>query len=295
MRSKVIFGSTVLAAAALYVVSSDFGSHRSSSVDESARTEAKGIEAATAVDEKPNDPPIEMTVPQLNDYGVAAGGESSGASDRPVDEDPTRPFVKEQAIEDISTLYSRLLDDIDLTMKEKDALVALLVEDQIASTSTPYSQGKAIDRKGRNSRISAIIGDKKLRQFLAREADLGAYSEVERINTVLRQNGVPLTETQRDRLFELLADLGDRIETTLPSDVERNSIESLEYQLAAMNERERFVIEQAPSVLSSEQVVLLDQMYQYASYQRADALNRQKDQRATNPDEDVPISYPGRQ
>lgn len=293
MRGKLIVGSSLLAAIALYVVSSDSSLPPSSS-DGSTGAGANGTPAAITIRERPNNSPVAVRpVSEVNDYGVAMRGQNGRAPIPFVDEDSSQAIVREEAIQDVGALYSRLLDDVDLTASEKGALIALLVEDRIASTWTPYSQGKEIDKADRNRRISAIIGNEKLQRFLAREANLRTYAEVERIDTVLAQNDLPLTEGQGDRLFELLVDLEKRAEQTMPSDLERNSIEFLEDHLAALDEYQRLVIEQAPSVLSSQQIVLLDQKYQDVSYQRAAALDRQKDQRVANPDQDLPISYPG--
>ncbi|MDH3639971.1 MAG: hypothetical protein OES09_16130 [Gammaproteobacteria bacterium] len=148
-------------------------------------------------------------------------------------------MVRENATREVPELYSLLLQHLDLTPSEKDALLYFLIEIRIAGTYTPYSRGKTIDPQERTDRIAAIIGDTKLEQFLALEQNLGSYAEVVHMDSVLEKHDLPMTETERDRVLQILIDIQDR-ELALPgADAERGSIEYLEYRLAKMDERER--------------------------------------------------------
>ena len=81
------------------------------------------------------------------------------------DEDATRERLEMFAINAIRRDYSLLLQDLDLTPREQEALFALLVEDWIAEIPTPFQQGETIDKEEQSRRIAAIIGDHKLQQF----------------------------------------------------------------------------------------------------------------------------------
>ena len=190
----------------------------------------------------------------------------------------------------LKTTYSLLLEHLGLTPIEKDALLSLLIEYRIAGMWTPYKDGKTIDMEERSKGIAAIIGDIKLEQFLALERNLNSYWEVQKIGSLLGQNSVPITDTQRDELLKILIETHDQ-EAKPPSGVERDSIEYLEYRLIQMDEYERHVLELAPSVLSTMQVVYLHDQYQYLSYNRTDSLERQRKQQADDTTEPPPCCW----
>jgi hypothetical protein len=103
-----------------------------------------------------------------------------------------------------------------------------------------------------------------------------------------------MTEAERNRVLKILIDIRER-ELALPgADAERGSIESLEYRLAEMDERDRLFFEQAASELSTGQVGYLFEEYQRNSYLRADGLERQKRARADANADVLPLHYPAR-
>jgi len=207
------------------------------------------------------------------------------------DEDASRERVRESATRRIQKLYSLLLEDLDLTPSERDALFSLLIEDRIASTWTDYKRGETIDKETQSNRIAAIIGDSKLQKFRALERDLSAYGELQKIRSMLQQYDVPLADSQRDRLLKILIGVRGQYETPPPTDAKLGSIEELEHILAQRDEFERHVMELAPSVLSPEQATYLFEQYQYLSYERARALEQQKETVAAT-GEDSPWWYP---
>jgi hypothetical protein len=205
-----------------------------------------------------------------------------------------RTWASAQVTRDIQGTYSLLLEHLGLTAKEKDALLSLLIEMRMAGTwissrSESIQKGKAMNEHERSDRIAAIIGDAKLQQFLALERNLGSYHELGKIGSLLQQNGAALTDTQREALFKSLVEVRGWTKPA-PPDVKRDSIEFLEHQLAQRSENERHVIELASGLLSPNQLVYLDEQYQYLSYERAKNLEWQKKKRAENPD--FPLGFP---
>jgi hypothetical protein len=206
---------------------------------------------------------------------------------------PDAERERERAARDVQ-VYSLLLEHLSLTPREKDALLALLIEIQVASvigyendgTAVRYSRDRPPTAHERSARIASIIGDPKLQQFLALERNLAAYAEVEKVRSLLQTNGVPLTDAQRDGLFKVVTEVRERYEMP-PSDAKSVSIESLEHTITQIEEYDRHVMESAPSVLSPKQVVYLSEQYQYESYERARALESQKKQQADQPIEEV--------
>ncbi len=211
------------------------------------------------------------------------------------DEETTRETVRERATKNIRRgTYALLSEDLDLTPQEREALFAMLIEDRIASTKTPYKRGETIDTEEQSRKIAAIIGGPKLQQFRELESNLGAYGEVQKLSSLLQKNGVPLTKPQQDGLLKILIGTLDNFAVTPPpADVEPGSIESLERQVAQVAEHERHIMELVPSVLSGQQVVYLDEQYQYLSYWRANAVERQRQSRADGTkSKDSPLSFP---
>lgn len=209
------------------------------------------------------------------------------------DENTTREIVREQATEYVQKFYSLLFDDLGLASQQRDSLFALLTEDQIASTWTDYKHGETVDKEEQSRRIAAIIGDPMLKQFRALERNLGVYGEVQSIGSLFQQNGVPLTETQRDGLFRILLETRDQYAVTPPSGAEPGSIEYLQHLITQKDEYERHVMELAPSVLLPEQVVHLNERYQYLSFRRAHALEMQRKGRDDGTmTADSPLWYP---
>ncbi|HLF13113.1 MAG TPA: hypothetical protein VJA26_18075 [Gammaproteobacteria bacterium] len=211
------------------------------------------------------------------------------------DEDTLRERVREQATREVERTYSLLFEHLGLTAQEKDALLSLLIKIREERTSSIFRgrvvlSGRTVDEDERSNRIAAVIGDPKLQQFLALERNLPSYRELGEIGSLLQQNGASLTHTQRDGLFKILVEVRDLYRTKLPAGIELNSIEAIEHQVAQRSEFERHVMELAPSVLALNQVVYLDEQYQYLSYQRADDLERGREGRADDPH--FPLTFP---
>jgi len=218
----------------------------------------------------------------------------SASNSNVVDEETDRKMVREESTQDIQRVYPLLLKNLNLTSNENDALLALLIEDLVATTRTRYSDGIGMDEQERSDRIAAIIGQDKLQPFLELERNLSSYRDVGRVGPALQQSGVPLTDAQKDGLVEIFITVRNQQEWEPPSDLAPNTIERLEYRLTLEDEYDRLVLELAPSVLSSRQVQYLFDRYEASSYQRANALERQRQQMDDPSRRDIPLMYPSR-
>lgn len=294
MRRKTLFlrlGSTAVAVALVALV---YGvdSHRSSSTIEASRGEARQAQQTPSIDTEVNES-IAVVVPPLGDEQnptVKAAPPNTANED----ENTTRKWVREESMRDIQRIYPLLIKDLDLTASEKEALLAFLIEDLIAKTKTRYASGIGMDEQERSYRIAAIIGDSRLQQFLALEHNLSSYRDVGRVGLVFQQKGAPLTDAQQDGMLRIFIDVRDQLDWMPPADIERRSVEALEYKLTREDDYDRLVLELAPSVLSPKQVQYLFERYQGLSYWRAAALERQRKARADNPNEDLLLRYPSR-
>ena len=204
------------------------------------------------------------------------------------DEATTRADIRKSATEEVQESYSLLLEDLTLTPEEREALVALLIELRIDGTwargSTWEIRGREIPERERHDRIAAVVGAQKLQEFLALEKNLNAYWETQQIARLLRRRGVPLAETQRTGMFEILADVNARYPYTRPPpELDVNSDEYIEHTLWQLDEFDRHVIELAPSVLSPTQVVHVFNAYEAMSRDRISSVETQKKRRDEDP------------
>jgi hypothetical protein len=216
----------------------------------------------------------------------------------PRDEATILADLRKLARQDLQQTYSLLLDDLELTPRQREDFIAVLVELHVESawTGDPggfQKRGRTIFPQERQDRIAAAIGDEKLDEFLVLEVNLGAYWETQQIASLLRRKGLPLTKTQRDGVFEILIEVRDRYPQTEP-DVDSESPEYIEHQLAQMDDFDRHVVELAPSVLAATQVAHLFDEYQWMARQRIDLVELQKERRAERPGRGVGWTVPAR-
>lgn len=290
-RATVVLGLVLSAVAVAFVVYG-IGSHESSSTVEPGRGEAKGAaqraQQTSSAKKESNESRENVPLPSADSYQKP--GAIEAFLDAGFDEDTARKELRRQVAREVRSRYSLLLEDLDLNPEEKEALLSLLINMRTATTTTIYKQGKPINMDERTKKIAAVIGDAKLQTFLGLERNLSAYSEVHKIGSILQQHGVPLADSQRDRLITTLVEVRERYKTPPSSDVERNSMEYLEHVVTQRDEFERHVMELAPSVLSAKQVRFLFEQYQHLAYERDAAVERQKDRIAAG--EDVLLGYP---
>ena len=200
--------------------------------------------------------------------------------------------LRESTMRSTESTYSLLFDHLELGVQERSELLSLLVEDRIAGTWTGYKKGIEIDRDEQSKRIAAIIGDAKLRQFRRLEENLGSYWELSEIVFMFGETDNPLSKTQQDELLAVLIETRIQHEHDSPPDSKTHCVEYVEYRLLQLDERQRHVLELAPSVLSSQQVIHLHKLYEHQSYNRAKALELQKWREVHDPAADTSCWYP---
>ena len=201
-----------------------------------------------------------------------------------------REKVRESAIERTQERYSLLIEKLELTQAENDALFEFIVEDTMAKTKTRYSDAQALSEEERLARLQEILPEQKLQRFLAYERNRWDFRELYYLQSMLQQKGVPLSATQRDSMLEILIDVREQLEPK-PIHMERGSMESFEHTLVQLDEYDRLVTELASSVLSAKQVEYMFERNQRYSYQRARQLELHKQRLAANPDDDTFLWY----
>ena len=297
MRRAVLVLAPILAAGALAaVLVRDFGSRRSLSASDPPQAEQPEPLPSAGQQTPSADVNLDASVPETNeavardDRRPNSPTDSRGTSRNRLerDEATARADIRKSATEQVRDSHALLLEDLTLTPEEKKNLVALLIEMQIEGTWTRGStweiRGRVIPDQERYERIAAVIGDQKLLAFLELEQNRQAYWETTQIARLLRRRGIPLTETQRDGVFEILVEVEALYPNTPPpADVDDESVEWVNHILAQQDEHARHVIELAPSALSPNQVVRLFDQYQSMSRQRIDFVERYKRLKAENP------------
>jgi hypothetical protein len=228
--------------------------------------------------------PVNET-PDAQNGPRAQSEETGNARNRaPFDEATARERMRQSATEEIRDEYALLLEDLPLGAQEKADLVDLLIEMRIEGTWSGEIRGRTISDQERYERIAAVIGDQKLVALIALEENRQAYWETTQIARLLRRKNRPLTEKQRDGVFEILVEVGARYpHTPPPADVDNDSVEWIEHILMQYDEHDRHVIELAPSVLSQDQVVRLFAQYQSMSRERIASVERAKKLKAEQP------------
>jgi hypothetical protein len=138
-----------------------------------------------------------------------------------------------------------------------------------------------------------VVGEDKLDDFLLLELRGSEYYETYQIASLMRRKQAPLTEKQRDGVFDILVEVNDRYKTEPPPEIDRVSIEFVAHTIKQHDEHDRHVVELASSVLTPTQVVHLFEQYQKMAAQRADSLERSKKLNAENPGNGFIFYTPG--
>jgi len=297
MKRKSIFLSLALSAGAIVAVVYGTGLLRPQGAVKYPPGEAS--QAHQAESAEPDASSVNSPQSSQDDIRANSDDESPAVNEarrnsNMADEEATAKWVREDLTREVPEDYSLLLKHLGLTLSEEESLLQFLIEDEIARTRTRYSDGIGMDEHERSARIAEIIGDAKLQQFLALENNLGEYKEVQYVQSALQEKGVPLTDTQQDRLLKIVIDTREQIDTNLPAHLKPGSMEALEHRLNQIDENDRLVVELASSVLSVKQVEYVFERNQAHSYRRADILEWHKQRRADNPDDDLPLSYPAK-
>ena len=241
---------------------------------------------------EPTDTAVAQNAPNSDPPAVDRASRQSGP---PPDEATMRERMRKITTQEVRDAYSLLLDDLGLTPQATEDLLAVLVELQLEAASSGSQRGRTIGAQERHDKIAAVIGDEKLDKLLLLELNRAAYWETQQIASLLHRKQVPLTETQRDEVFEILVEVRDRYPATEPpADLDRMSVEWIEHDFAQLDEFDRHVMELAPSVLTPAQVVHLFDEYQGMSRDRIAALEWQKKRRAERPEEQIGWFYPAR-
>jgi hypothetical protein len=252
-----------------------------------------------AIERDRSDPPPNDTASAQDEQQPNTNIDDRARKRQPPDEATARAEMRKNATQEVQEAYSLLLEDLVLTAREQEDLVALLIDMQMEGmwtwTQAGQIRGREVPQAERHDRIAAVIGEQKLQEFLALEKNVHAYWEAQQIARLLRRHGVPLAQEQRDGVFEILAEVHDRYPFTRPpAELDRSSDEYIELLLWQTDEFDRHVVELAPSVLSPAQVVHLFNEYEAMSRDRIASIEMQKKRRAGRPGEDVTWATPAR-
>jgi len=286
MRRAFVLGSVVAAAviaAALLYYGDD--SSPSSAAPLSGQTAAPELQEirSTAEPKRSDSAPTDEAVGQNQPPSSSSVNDEIRRQRRPKpDEAEIRAMIREQATNDVREGYSLLLGDLPLSAEQRADLVALLIEMNVERTSSGEIRGRRIPDQERYERIAAVIGDQKLLEFLELEQNLPAYWETTQIARLMRAKQLPLTEEQRGGLFDAVVEVRARYPYQQPpSNIDRNSDDWIDNDLAQADEFDRHIVELAASVLSPTQVAHLSSAYNFMSQDRRSSVDLQKKRRAS--------------
>jgi hypothetical protein len=294
-RVQVILGVAAVAVAAIAIsfVRDAASYRRPGTINSEQAQEPQPLTRALSADTRPSRPTVASP--------PATAGAASLSPVVPASLEPRKPpsryrgaeAARERITQEVDGSYSLLFRHVGLSQEEQEAIRALLIDLKMDDVRVAYEGGRDVSERERSDKIAAIIGVSRAQEFLRLEYDIVRYSEVAGIGSLLEQRGFPLTDIQRDALLKILVEADAWQKPSLSPDLDRSSIEYLEHLITLNNERERHVIELAPSVLASKQVLALFDHYQYLGARRSAAFERQKQARLDNPANDAPLFMPG--
>ena len=142
-----------------------------------------------------------------------------------------------------------------------------------------------VDRQPPDPALAEQAKPRLARQILQQNQQ--AYWETTQIARLLRRRGIPLTETQRDGVFDILVEVHERYPSTKPTELDEHSEEYIKEVLRQIDDTDRHVVELVPSVLSPTQVAHVFEAYDYMSRERINDVETAKKWRIQHPGADV--------
>ncbi len=213
-------------------------------------------------------------------------------ADEAYDEAKQRRQLQDFAVTHIQKNYSFLVDELGLETGEKDQLTKFLISDLMAHAGTLYVRAKPQSLIERSQRIRTIIGDSNTKRFLDLEKNLVCYRDAQQLATALEVNQVPFERDQQHRFLQILIETNRDDSSTVPGKTLSSPEDAALERVRKANEYERHVLERAVSVLSAEQLRLLDDQYQYRASKRLASVESQRRWISSHPEVKVPIVYP---
>lgn len=189
----------------------------------------------------------------------------------------------------VSNDYSQLFRHLGIGTDLQESLVNFLVEGRMNDSlvdqeGESYPGGYDV----RTMRLEEILGEELISKYLAFEKDISSYAEVGRIDAVLAQRGLQLSESQADRLFEAHAQVLSNYESEIVEGVPP----AIELVVSEMADKMRLVTEGAPAFMSPQQVQALAAYYDDLTRRRLQSLEQQSIQAHRGQTGQPPIVFP---
>jgi regulatory protein YycI of two-component signal transduction system YycFG len=187
-----------------------------------------------------------------------------------------REMVRGQQKAMMGLMYSGLYKDLNLPKEQQEKLAELLLDGQMRNieaaqgmmdpenaASDPASAKKAMaDQKAESDeKIRALLGDEKFAVYEDYQKNVGERMQLNQLRGQLEEAKMPLQAEQEQQLLAILKDEKGRVPPVIPDDAQQNpadlknlmTSDSLEKQLAWMEDYNKRVLERAGAVLTPEQ------------------------------------------
>ena len=174
------------------------------------------------------------------------------------DKEETLATLKKIVGNEMERRYGLLIDDLEMSKEKKQALLDLLIEVSVANTKTNYNTGNSVTEEERSKRIADVIGQEGLTSFLDLEKRKAAYFEVQKFQSMFESNNQPLSVEQRHGLLDIIEEARNVVRQEVTSATGSSPSGRADLHRMKWGEYHRHLMELAPSVLSKQQVVLLD-------------------------------------
>ncbi len=191
--------------------------------------------------------------------------------------DPTmREMVRGQQKAMMGLMYSGLYKDLNLPKEQQEKLAELLLDGQMrnieaaqgmmdpeSADSDPAAAKKAMadQKKTSDEKIRALLGDEKFAAYEDYQKNVGERMQLNQLRGQLEEAKMPMQAEQEQQLLAILKEEKRRVPPVIPDDAQQNPADlkslmagdSVEKQLAWLDDYNKRVLDRAGSVLTPEQ------------------------------------------
>ena len=187
-----------------------------------------------------------------------------------------REMMRGQQKAMMGLMYSGLYKDLNLPKEQKEKLEELLLDGQMKSiegaqvlmepdsvTNNHAAASKAIadQKKASDESIRALLGDEKFAAYEDYQKNVGERMQLNQLRGQLEEAKIPMQAEQEQQLLAILKEEKTRVPPVIPDAAQQNPADlknlmagdSVEKQLAWMEDYNKRVLERAGAVLTPEQ------------------------------------------
>ena len=187
-----------------------------------------------------------------------------------------REMMRGQQKAMMGLMYSGLYQDLNLPKEQQEKLAELLLDGQMKSIETAQAmmdpesatnnpaaarQAAADQKKESDEKIRALLGDEKYAAYEDYQKNVGERMQLNQLRGQLEEAKIPMQAEQEQQLLAILKEEKTRVPPVIPDAAQQNPADlktlmagdSMEKQLAWLEDYNKRVLERAGAVLTPEQ------------------------------------------